>query len=76
VEIKGSLFITQRGQKTIEVRDYKILSKSLLPLPEKWHGLQDVEERYRKRYLDLIFNKDVRQKFIIRAEIIKTIRNF
>jgi len=59
VEIKGSLFITQRGQKTIEVRDYKILSKSLLPLPEKWHGLKDVEIRYRQRYLDLIVNPGV-----------------
>jgi len=61
VEIKGSLFITQRGQKTIEVRDYKILSKSLLPLPEKWHGLKDVEIRYRQRYLDLIVNPGVQR---------------
>lgn len=76
VEIKGSLFATKRGEKTIEVRDYKILAKSLLPLPEKWHGLQDVEERYRKRYLDLIFNENVKQKFVMRTKIITAIRNF
>jgi lysyl-tRNA synthetase class 2 len=76
VQATGTVFVTKRGEKTIDVADYKILSKSLLPLPEKWHGLQDVEERYRKRYLDLIFNGDVKQKFIIRTEIIKTIRQF
>jgi lysyl-tRNA synthetase class 2 len=76
VQATGTVFVTKRGEKTIDVADYKILSKSLLPLPEKWHGLQDVEERYRKRYLDLIFNGDVKQKFIFRTEIIKTIRQF
>jgi len=76
VEVRGILFVTKRGEKTIDVRGYKMLSKSLLPLPEKWHGLQDVEERYRKRYLDLIFNDEVKQKFIIRTKIIKAIRDF
>ncbi len=76
VEVRGTLFVTKRGQKTVEARDYKMLSKSLLPLPEKWHGLQDVEERYRKRYLDLIFNENVRQKFITRTKIISAIRSF
>jgi lysyl-tRNA synthetase, class II len=76
VEIKGSLFVTKRGQKTIDARDYKMLSKSLLPLPEKWHGLQDVEERYRKRYLDLIFNENIKNKFLVRTEIIKAMRSF
>jgi len=75
-EIRGTLFITKRGEKTVAVSNYKMLAKALLPLPEKWHGLQDVEERYRKRYLDLIFNGDVRQKFIIRGQIIKAIREF
>jgi len=50
IEIRGILFKTKRGEKTIEAADYRMLAKSLLPLPEKWHGLQDVEERYRKRY--------------------------
>jgi len=64
------------GEKTIEVSSFKILSKSFLPLPEKWHGLKDVEERYRKRYLDLIFNEEVKEKFRIRAKIISSIRHF
>lgn len=76
VELRGILFKTNKGEKTIEVVDCKILAKSLLPLPEKWHGLQDVEERFRKRYLDLIFNSETKSKFMIRAEIIKTIREF
>jgi len=76
IEIRGVLFKTKRGEKTIEASDFKMLAKSLLPLPEKWHGLQDVEERFRKRYLDLIFNKEVKEKFILRAKIIKELRNF
>jgi len=76
IEVKGILFKTKKGERTIEVNDFKILSKSLLPLPEKWHGLKDVEERYRKRYLDLIFNPEVREKFKIRSEIINKIRHF
>jgi len=76
IEIRGILFETKKGEKTIEVADYKILSKSLLPLPEKWHGLQDVEERFRKRYLDMIFNPEVREKSVLRSKIIKEIRDF
>jgi len=76
IEARGTLFLTKKGEKTLEVADYKILAKSLLPLPEKWHGLQDVEERYRKRYLDLIFNPEVREKFEIRSRLIKEIRRF
>ncbi len=76
VEVKGYLFKTKRGEKTLEVSDWRILAKSLLPLPEEWYGLKDVEERYRKRYLDLILNKQVRQKFKKRSEIVTSIRNF
>ena len=76
IEIRGTLFKTKKGEKTLEAADYKILAKSLLPLPEKWHGLKDVEERYRKRYLDLIFNKEVKEKFKLRSKIIKEIREF
>ena len=76
VEIKGILFKTQKGEKTVEVRDFRILAKNLLPLPEKWHGLKDTEERFRKRYLDLIFNPEVKNKFEIRSRIIKEIRHF
>lgn len=76
IEIRGTLFKTKKGEKTLETADYKILAKSLLPLPEKWHGLKDVEERYRKRCLDLIFNKEVKEKFKLRSKIIKEIREF
>lgn len=76
VEARGILFETQKGEKTLEVADFKILAKSLRPLPEKWHGIQDVEERFRKRYLDLIFNPEVKKQFEIRSKIIKEIRAF
>lgn len=76
IEVRGVLFKTKRGERTIETSDFKMLVKSLLPMPEKWHGLKDVEERYRKRYLDLIFNSEVKKKFKIRSEIIKKIREF
>lgn len=76
IEARGILFKTKKGEKTLEVRDYKILAKSLLPLPEKWHGLQDIEERFRKRHLDLIFNPEVKKKFELRSKIIKEIREF
>ncbi len=76
VQLRGVLFSTKKGEKTIEVADCKILAKSLLPLPEKWHGLKDEEERYRKRYLDLIFNKEVKEKFDKRTKILQAIREF
>ena len=76
VEARGILFKTKKGEKTLEVADYKILVKSLLPVPVIWHGLQDVEERFRKRYLDLIFNPEVKKNFELRSRIIKEIRNF
>jgi lysyl-tRNA synthetase class 2 len=76
IEVRGILFKTKKGEKTIETADYKLLAKALLPLPEKWHGLQDIEERFRKRYLDLIFNKEIKKKFELRARIIQEIRAF
>lgn len=76
IEVQGWLFKTKRGEKTIEVLDFKMLGKSLLPLPEKWHGLKDPEERFRKRYLDIIFNPEVKEKFKKRAAIIKELRSF
>jgi lysyl-tRNA synthetase class 2 len=74
IEVHGTLFITKRGEKTLQVQGWKILSKSLLPLPEKWHGLQDVEERFRKRYLDILSNEEVKARFIVRSKIISEIR--
>lgn len=76
VQIRGTALTTKRGEKTVLAADCKMMAKALRPLPDKWHGLQDTEERYRRRYLDLIFNEDVKKKFIIRTEIIKAIRNF
>lgn len=76
IEAEGVLFLTKRGEKTLEVRTWNILSKALLPLPEKWHGLTDVEVRYRKRHLDLIANEDVRNLFRTRSLIVRTIRDF
>lgn len=76
IEVRGILFKTKKEEKTLQVADYKILAKSLLSLPEKWHGLKDIEERYRKRYLDLIFNPEVKKKFELRSKIVKEIREF
>ncbi len=73
--VSGNLFVTKRGEKSIGVKEWKMLSKSLRPLPEKWHGLQDVEERFRKRYLDTLMNEEVRNRFITRSRIIKEIRS-
>jgi len=76
IEVEGSLFLTKTEQKTLEVKRMVMLTKSLLPLPEKWHGLSDTEIRYRKRYLDLISNKEVRDIFQKRGAILKAIRDF
>jgi len=76
IEVKGTLFLTHKEEKTLLVKKYKILTKSLAPLPEKWHGLKDPEERFRKRYLDLIMNSEVKDIFKKRSEIIKGIREF
>jgi lysyl-tRNA synthetase class 2 len=73
---KGKLFLTKSGELTLEVSDFTMLSKSLRPLPEKWHGLADVEKRYRQRYLDLISNEENKNIFILRSKIITAIRNF
>ncbi|HMK50070.1 MAG TPA: lysine--tRNA ligase [Thermodesulfovibrionales bacterium] len=74
--VKGRLFRTKTNELTVEVNDYSFLTKSLRPLPEKWHGLKDIETRYRQRYVDLIVNPEVRQAFIKRSAIIKAVRDF
>lgn len=76
VGVKGKLFRTRTGELTIEVSEIMPLTKSLRPLPEKWHGLKDVEKRYRQRYLDLIVNPEIRKIFKTRTKIIKKIREF
>ncbi len=76
VGVEGKIIKTKTGQHSILVKSLKLLTKSILPLPEKWHGLQDKEERYRKRYLDLIMNPDIRKVFEIRRKIFDAIREF
>ncbi|MET0039766.1 MAG: amino acid--tRNA ligase-related protein, partial [Dehalococcoides mccartyi] len=73
---EGSLMRTRTGEPSLAATRITMLSKSLLPLPEKWHGLQDVEKRYRQRYLDLISNADARQTFLTRSRVISAIRCF
>jgi len=74
--VKGELFKTHTGEPTIKMTEFAVLAKAIQPLPEKWHGLKDVELRYRQRYLDLISNEEVRKVFTLRSRIIKSIRNF
>jgi len=76
IGVKGQLFRTKTNELTVEVKDFVFLTKSLRPLPEKWHGLRDIETRYRQRYVDLIVNPEVQQIFAKRSAIIKAIRDF
>ncbi len=74
IGVKGPIFRTRRGEVTLEVHSFQLLTKSLRPLPEKWHGLKDVEIRYRQRYVDLIANPEVREVFRARTKIIASLR--
>jgi lysyl-tRNA synthetase class 2 len=74
IGVKGPVFRTRRGEVTVEVQSFQLLTKSLRPLPEKWHGLKDVEIRYRQRYVDLIANPEVREVFRARTRIITALR--
>ncbi len=76
VGAQGKLFLTRTGEPTVEVDDFSLLAKAIQPLPEKWHGLVDVEKRYRQRYLDLISNPEVKRTFEIRCNTISAIREF
>ncbi len=76
IGIKGTLFTTQAGEKTVDASSWELLSKAVRQPPEKWHGLQDQEERYRKRYLDLLSNPESRARFDMRHKILLGIRNF
>lgn len=74
--VKGTIKRTEKGELSVYVRQYAILTKSLLPLPDKWHGLTDTEKRYRQRYVDLIVNPQVQQTFRRRAQITAGIRRY
>jgi len=76
IEIRGVLLKTKKGERTIEAEDYNMLAKSLLPLPEKWHGLQDEEEKLRKRYLDILFNPEIKEMIKKRAVFWNSMREF
>ena len=76
VGVTGTLFTTRTGEQTLKAESWTLLGKALLPLPEKWHGLQDVDTRYRERYLDLIANPDTRERFNRRIRVIHEIRAF
>ncbi len=74
IEATGKAFVTKKGEQSIFVSKWRMLTKALLPLPEKWHGLSDTETRFRKRYLDLIINEDVRNRMIARGKVIAAMR--
>ncbi len=76
VEIAGKAFKTKKEEETLEATRWRMLAKSLRPLPEKWHGLRDVEERFRKRYLDTLMNEGVRERFLLRSRLIAAVRAF
>ncbi|MGB5993956.1 MAG: OB-fold nucleic acid binding domain-containing protein, partial [Candidatus Deferrimicrobiaceae bacterium] len=76
VWVEGPLFHTRTGELTVQAEKFRLLTKSLRPLPEKWHGLSDVETRYRQRYVDLIVNEGVRDVFLRRSQIISFLRDF
>jgi len=76
IGIRGRLFRTKTNELTVEVESFSLLTKSIRPLPEKWHGLKDIETRYRQRYIDLIVNPEVRENFAKRSAIIKAVRDF
>ena len=74
--VQGVVFRTQRGEMSVRVEKVTLLSKSLLPLPEKYHGLKDTDARYRQRYVDLIVNPEVKDVFVKRSKIISAIREY
>ncbi len=76
IGLSGKIFRTKTNELTLDVNDFRLLSKSLRPLPEKWHGLKNIEIRYRQRYVDLIVNPDVKKTFELRSKIIKAMRDF
>lgn len=76
VGVKGAIFRTNAGELSIKVKEYLFLTKALRPLPDKFHGLKDIEERYRKRYVDLITNEESKRTFILRSKIIQEIRRY
>lgn len=76
IEVKGELFVTKTGQESVEVKEWRILTKSLLPIPDSFYGIKDEDEKFRKRYLDLLLNEETRDLFYKKAKFWQTTRNF
>ena len=76
IECEGTLFKTQRGEKSLLVKKWRMLAKSLKPLPSEWYGLKDMEERFRKRYLDILMNGEVKERLVLRSKIVSLVRKF
>ncbi|MGX4667724.1 lysine--tRNA ligase [Cerasibacillus sp. JNUCC 74] len=76
VGVKGTMFKTKVGELSVKVNDFRLLTKALRPLPEKYHGLKDIEQRYRQRYLDLIMNMESKETFVLRSKIIQAMRRY
>ena len=76
LSVRGSLVLTRTGELTVDAQACTVAGKALKPLPDKWHGLQDPEARYRRRYVDLLANPEVREVFRLRARTVRSIRNF
>jgi len=76
IAVQGKVFTTKAGEVSVEVKDFQIASKSIRPLPSNWYGLSDMEERYRRRYLDLILNPEVRNRFNLRSKLVRAIQEY
>ncbi len=76
VSVTGTLFVTARGEQSVLIKEWAMATKALQPLPDKWHGIQDDDERFRKRYLEILMEKEVYDRFVIRSKVIKGIREF
>ena len=76
VEAQGNLFRTRTGEISVQVTGFRLLSKALNPPPDKWHGLSDVETRYRQRYVDLLANDETRRIFVVRANLVRALRRY
>ncbi len=76
ISVTGSLFVTARGEQSVLIKEWAMATKALQPLPDKWHGIQDDDERFRKRYLEILMEKEVYDRFVIRSKVVKAIREF
>jgi lysyl-tRNA synthetase class 2 len=76
ISVSGTLFVTSRGEQSVLIKEWMMATKAIQPLPDKWHGIQDDDERFRKRYLEILMEKEVYDRFVIRSKVVKAIRKF